>query len=466
MQHVEGNTQWDGLPMPRRIWAVLAVAFGVSVSVLDGSIANVALPTLMQELHVGHADSIWIINAYQLAIAVLILSFSTLGDTWGYKRVYVLGLCVFTVSSLCCAFSRSFSMLVASRVLQGIGAAALTSINTTIVRMIFPRGKLGRGMGLNATVVAVSSVLGPSLAAGILSVGNWPWLFLVNVPIGLSALYFSLRFLPPNPVRITERHFNWKDGAVNGFVFGLLIASIEARSHELPVWISLSGVLVSAFTGVWFVKDQLRKPFPILPFDLLRKPIFAMSMLTAVCSYIAQMAALVALPFYFHEKMGLGPVDTGLLMTAWPAIIMVVAPAAGFLVERIHAGWMGGIGLAVMGAGLVLLSHLPQDPSRMLIVSGLLVCGFGFALFQSPNNSILIASAPPQQSGSASGMLATARIFGQAAGSALVALFFNLYGIEACRYSLYMAAAFALLASVASLCRVNLPLPESLRPRK
>ena len=154
----------DGLPMPRRLGAILAVAFGVGLSVLDSAIANVALPTMGQELHIASADSIWIVNAYQLAVVVTILPFAALGETFGYRRIYVGGLLLFTLASGACALAGSFAALVAARVLQGIGAAAVTSINTTLIRFIYPRAQLGRGMGINATVVDVSSVAGPALA--------------------------------------------------------------------------------------------------------------------------------------------------------------------------------------------------------------------------------------------------------------------------------------------------------------
>lgn len=462
-EHLQGNPEWDGLPMPHRLWAIVAVALGVSVSVIDSSIANIALPMMAAEFQVSNADSIWIVNAYQLAMAVLILSFSTLGDTWGYRKVYVSGLILFTLASVVCTFSGSFLALVIGRILQGIGASAVTSINTTVIRTIYPRKKLGRGMGINATVVAVSSVLGPSLASAILSIGPWPWLFAVNIPIGVLALGMCYRFLPPNPVKIRERHFDWHDGLMAGAIFGILIFAIEGRSHGVSIMWSGLLTILSVVMGAVFVRHQLRKPYPILPFDLLSKPIFSVSMLTAICSYIAQMSALVALPFFFHDLLGKEVVRIGWLMMAWPAAIVCMAPLAGIWMERIHAAKMGGTGLAVMGVGLILLSRLESGIPEIWIVSELLICGFGFSLFQSPNNSILIASAPAQRSGSASGMLATARIFGQTIGSAVVAFMFTASGTQASRYALYVSAVAALAASVVSFARVSLPLPEALQ---
>ena len=353
-----GNREWDGLPMPTRFWAILAVAFGVSLSVIDGAIANVALPTMARMLGISSANSIWIVNAYQLAIVVSLLSFSALGDVIGYRKIYIGGLGIFIVASLGCTLSDSLATLVTARVCQGFGAAAITSVNTTLIRLIYPRRHLGRGMGVNATVVAVSSVAGPTLASGILSIATWPWLFAINIPIGLIACLLSYRFLPKNPVRIRGRHFDWRDGLMNALTFGLLIASIEGYSHGLkPSYIGISVILLVVI-GTLFVRSQLHKPYPILPFDLLRIPIFSVSVLTSICSFLGQMLAMVALPFYLQHEFGYDEVATGLLMTAWPAVIMVVAPVAGLLVERVHAGLLGGMGV-LNGA-----AHLAQRLAR------------------------------------------------------------------------------------------------------
>ena len=456
----------DGIPMPRRIGAILAVAFGVSLSVIDATIANVALPTIGSNLGISSADSIWIVNAYQLAIMVSLLSFSALGDVIGCRKVYIGGLILFTAASVGCALSHSLQGLVLTRVLQGFGAAAITSVNTTLIRFIYPRARLGRGMGINATVVAVSSVAGPTLAAGILSVADWPWLFAVNVPIGLTALALGSRFLPANPVRVRSHRFDWRDAVMNALTFGLLMASIEGFSHGLDPQILSLGVAALLIVGFFFIRSQLREEYPILPFDLLRIPIFSVSVATSICSFLGQMLAMVALPFYLQQVCGYDDVTTGLLLTAWPAVIMVVAPLAGVLVERIHAGFLGGAGLTAMAAGLFLLALLPEHPTNFDIIWRLVLCGAGFGLFQSPNNSILIASAPPERSGSASGMLATARLVGQTTGAALMALLFHLVPGNSTHTALILAGGFALTGAVVSLARISLPLPEGLARRK
>lgn len=453
----------DGLPYPQRLGAILAVAFGVGLSVLDATIANVALPSICTALAIPAADSIWIVNAYQLAIICSVLVLSSLGERVGYRRVYLAGLALFTLASAGCALAGSLSLLILARVAQGLGAAAVTSVNTTLIRLIYPRAHLARGMGINATVVAVASVAAPTLAAGILSLGEWPWLFAVNLPIGLAAFALSRRFLPPNPVAAPAEGFRWRDALMNALTFGLMMASVESYSHDADL--RLVGVLLLLFLAVGsrYLASQLRESRPLLPLDLLRKPLFAVSMLTSVCSYLAQMLAMVALPFYLQHTLGYDEVGTGLLLTAWPAVIMVVAPAAGLLVARIHAGLLGGVGLALMAAGLLALALLPAAPAPEAIVWRLVLCGAGFGLFQSPNNSILIASAPPERSGSASGMLATARLLGQTTGAALMAALFHLTPDRATHAALLLSSACAALGAAVSLSRLRLRLPDGLR---
>lgn len=187
----------DGLPVPQRYAAILVIALGIMMAVLDGTIANVALPTIARDLNTSPATSIWVVNAYQLAITISLLSMASLGDIIGYRRVYQAGLLIFSVTSLFCALSDSLWTLTFARVLQGFGAAALMSVNTALIRIIYPRAQLGRGIGINTLIVAVSSAAGPSIAAAVLSVASWQWLFALNVPIGLLAWCLGIKFYPP-----------------------------------------------------------------------------------------------------------------------------------------------------------------------------------------------------------------------------------------------------------------------------
>lgn len=456
----------DGLPLPRRYWAILAIAMGITLSVLDGAIANVALPTIASDLNATPATSIWVVNAYQLATVISLLSLSALGDMIGYRKIYIAGLVVFTLSSLACTFARSLVSLTLARMLQGFGSAAIASVNTSLIRVIYPQHFLGRGMGINALVVAVSAAAGPTVAAGILSVASWPWLFAVNLPVGIAAFILSCKFLPDNPIKVKGRHFDWRDGVLNALTFGLLIASIEGYAHGMGVEHIVPGIILALVIGYIFVRRQLRNPFPVLPLDLLKIPIFSLSILTSICSFLAQMLAMVSLPFFMQGVLGRDEVSTGLLMTAWPVAIVFIAPAAGFLVERVHAGILGAIGLSIFSVGLFCTGFLPDTPTDGAILWRLALCGLGFGLFQSPNNSIIISSAPAGRSGGASGMLATARLLGQTTGAALVALFFHLFPTDGMHVCLFVGGTLAGIGVIVSSLRISQPLPEALRHEK
>src|SRR3984957_7213462 len=178
----------DGLPLPRRYWSIVTIALGLIMAVMDGAIANVALPTIAQDLHATSSFSIWIVNGYQLAVVITLLPLSSLGEIIGYRRIYMAGLALFTVASLLCALSHTLLLLTAARVVQGFGAAGIMSVNSALVRFTYPRALLGRGIGINALVVAISAAVGPTVAAAILAVRTWPYLFAVNIPIGIAAL--------------------------------------------------------------------------------------------------------------------------------------------------------------------------------------------------------------------------------------------------------------------------------------
>lgn len=450
----------DGVPLPRRYWAIIAIGLGITVSVLDGVIANVALPTIAKDLHTSPATSIWVVNAYQLAITISLLSLSSMGDIWGYRKVYTIGLFLFSCTSLACALSDSLLTLTIARTLQGFGAAAIASVNTALVRIIYPKRFLGRGMGINALVVSVSSAAGPTIAAGILSVANWPWLFAVNIPIGIAALWLSFKFLPDNPVKIKDRKFDIPSALLNALTFGLLIGVIDAFTHKLNIYLILLGFAVGVTSGYFLIKRQRKSEYPLFPVDLLRIPIFSLSIVTSVFSFVAQMLAMVSLPFFLQGVLGKDEVATGLLLTPWPLTTMIFAPVAGILVEKVNAGILGGIGLFLFSLGLFLLGSLPAHPSDWEIIWRMALCGCGFGIFQTPNNSTIVGSAPPNRSGGASGMLGTARLLGQTSGAALVALMFIMFPQRGTHASLYLGCVVALVAAFISMLRLGHQRPD------
>ncbi|MFM0335706.1 MFS transporter [Paraburkholderia fungorum] len=442
----------QGLPLPQRYWAMLVIALALTLAVLDSAIANVALPTIARNLHSSAAGSIWIVNAYQLAITISLLPLASLGDRIGYRRIYLAGLILFTVASFGCALSTSLPTLALARVIQGFGAAGIMSVNTALVRMIYPPSQLGRGVAINAVVVAVSSAIGPTVASGVLAIATWPWLFAINVPIGIAAIIGGFKALPLNPGH--ESPYDYLSAVMNAFVFGLLIFAVDGLGHGERLGYVMFEALGALVIGYFFVRRQLSQPAPLLPIDLLRIPVFALSIGTSVCSFCAQMLAFVSLPFLLQNTLGLSQVQTGLLMTPWPLVIVIAAPIAGLLSDRVSSGWLGGVGLAAMTVGLLLLATLGAHPEPMQIAWRMALCGAGFGIFQSPNNRTMLSAAPRERSGGASGMLGTARLTGQTLGAALVALIFGVAPVNGSTVALYVAACFSALAAVISTLRV------------
>jgi MFS transporter, DHA2 family, multidrug resistance protein len=443
----------DGLPQPQRNWAILTIGLGLVMAVIDGAIANVALPTIAESLDASPAFSIWIVNGYQLAITISLLPLASLGEIIGYRRVYLAGLLLFTFASLFCALSHTLLLLTVARIVQGFGAAGILSVNAALVRFTYPRAQLGRGIGVNALVVAISAAVGPTVAAAILAVGTWPYLFAINVPLGIVALALGWRTLPHTLPAVHS--FDWPSAALSAITFGLGIAAIDSVGHGETLVFCLSEFAMAAAAGLLLVLRQARMASPLLPLDLLRIPIFALSISTSIASFCGQMLAFVSLPFYLESQFGYTAVQMGLLMTPWPIAVAFAAPLAGRLVERYPAGLLGGIGLALFAAGLGALALLPANPTIFDVVWRMALSGIGFGLFQTPNNRTLIAAAPRERSGGASGMLGTARLLGQTMGAALVALFLARYPADGTQISLSVGVGFALLGAALSMLRLS-----------
>lgn len=447
----------DGLPIPRRYWSVVSIWLALTMAVLDGAIANVALPVIAHELGASPAASVWVINAYQLTITVLLLPLAALGDRIGYKCIYIPGLALFTIGSVGCAAGGTLTLLIAARVFQGIGAACIMSMNAALVRATYPARMLGRGMGYNAMVISLAAAIGPTLAALILSVGTWQWLFLINLPVGIAALVVGRKALPE-----PQGHghpFDWPSAVLSALMMGLVVFGAETFARESAALgiAMIAGGLIAGAALVWRERGE---PRPLMPIDLLRIPVFTLSICTSIVSFGAQMLAYVAIPFLFQSVLGRSVFATGLLMTPWPIGVGIAAPFAGRLADRINSGLLGGVGLAIFAIGLFFLSRLGTSPGDFDIAWRMALCGLGFGIFQSPNNRTIVSAAPKPRSGAAGGMLATARLLGQTAGAVAVGVAFHLVGVRITPTLLFAASIAALIAAGISLLRLNVAPPS------
>ena len=454
----------DGLPQTERRQAMRVIILGLTLAVLDTSLVNLALPDIARLLQSDAAQSVWVVNAYQLATLIVLLPLSALGERWGYRRVYLVGMAVFAVASLGAMLAQSMAALIAARALQGLGAAGVMAVNAALVRLIYPRAQLGQGMALNSLVVATASMAGPTVAAAILSVASWHWLFAMNLPLGLYIWRLGRRALPANPPSAHDApRFSAIDLLLNGAMFTLIFlwgsrlgvgAAAQTGGGAAGAWLLLAGLAV----GALFLWRQRGLAAPLFPVDLLRIPVFALSMGSSVGAFCAQMMGFLALPFLLLQAHGRSHLQAGLLITAWPLATALVAPLAGRLIGRYPDGLLGGIGMAVFAAGLLSLGLMPAQPADWDMAWRMALCGAGFALFQSPNNHTIVTSAPLHRSGAASGMLGTARLTGQTLGAVLLAAIFALrpgHDGSAESLALLLAAGWAVAAGVCSSLRVR-----------
>ena len=438
--------------------ALAAVLMAVSLVTLDASMTNTALPAIGAGLQATPARSIWVVNAYQLAVVAALLPFAALAERLGARRVHLGGLAVFILGSLGSALAWSLPTLVAARALQGLGAAATMSVNIALVRQIYPPQQLGRGVGLNALVVGVSFALGPTLASLLLAVGSWPWLYALNLPLGLLAWAVAWRSLPHAAAH--GQPFDAGAALLTALSFGAGLASLAMAAQRAAVATVLALMLLSLGAGTALLHRQKGHAAPMLPVDLLRRPLFALSVATSMASFTTQGLAFVSLPFFIEGVLQREAVQTGFLMAPWAVLVAAGAPLAGRLSERYPPGLMGGIGLLLLCAGLASLALLTPDASTAAIVLRMALCGAGFALFQSPNLNALMTAAPPERSAGASGMVAMARLNGQALGAALVALCFGLAGSRGPVWALLLGATLAGLAALLSGARLFVVRPD------
>jgi DHA2 family multidrug resistance protein-like MFS transporter len=447
----------DGLFGAARYKAMFAVALSVLLSVLDYAVVNVALPSIAHDIHTSAASAIWVVNAYQLASVISLLPLAAMGDRVGHARMCRIGLVLFVIASLLCAASRTLPELAAARALQGFGGACIMSVNAALVRFIYPGSILGRGIALNGLVVALGVALGPTVAAAVLSISTWQWLFLINLPLGGAALYFALTALPVTP--LIPGAFDFISTALLAAGLGSLIIGLDSFAHNSGVVLALGLLVIGSVSMAALVRRQLGRTDPLLPVDLLARPGFRAAFLTGFLAFVASNFFIIAMPFNLMDVLHRGPVATGLLITPWPVAIVLVAPFVGRLSDRYPAATLSTIGLCITGLGFLLLRIMPVAPSDLDIAWRIGVAGAGFGLFQPPNNKAMITTAPKARTGSASGMISVARLLGQTVGGMFVALTLGLVAHGATATCLTFAFCTAFGAAAVSGTRIRKPKP-------
>ncbi len=446
------TTPPDGLHGAARARAMTAVGLAVLISALDYAVANVALPVIAHDLHTTAGQSIWVVNAYQIASLVCLLPVASLGEIVGFSRLCRIGLAVFVAASALCALAPNILVLAAARVLQGVGGACIMGVNGALVRFIYPQSMLGRGIALNGLILAVGIALGPTVASAVLAVTNWPWLFWINLPLGGAALALAFTSLPATPR--TARRFDAVSAALIALAIAPLVVGLDEFGHRDNPWLAAALVLVGVASLVTLVRREHGRPSPMLPVDLLLTPAFRTAFIVGFSAFIASNLFIVPMPFLLEGALGRDAVATGLIMSPWAVAVAVGSFGIGRFADRAPVALVSAAGVSITGLGFVLLRFLPAHVSDAGIAIRIALAGFGFGVFQPPNNRAMLLSAPATRAGSASGMMSAARLFGQTIGAVIVSFAFDrIWGNVAPLQCLGLAALVAFGAAALSASR-------------
>jgi DHA2 family multidrug resistance protein-like MFS transporter len=431
----------DTAAHPVKRLAALTVALAVTVSALDGVMLNATLPTIAAQLRADPHEAIWVVNAYQLAAAIVLLPLGKAADIFGHKRIYLGCVLLFGFGSLGSSLAHDLPTLAVWRFLQGCGGAGIMGITNAMLRYVYPPRSFALGVARNSMLVAIALAIGPSLASIIVTFAGWRWLFLVNLPVVLLLLAIGIRTLPPGD-RSAHR-FDWPSAVFSMASFGLILIAVDAGAHGaamlLPAMLAAGGLGAAGL----LLRRQRGMAMPLLPVDLLRTHAFGLSVACMFVASAAQLIAYIGLPFLFQQDLGRSQIETGLLFLPWPIALAVTAPLAVRLAGRVDPSRQCALGLAVMATGLATLAMLGAGATTLDIVWRMALCGIGYGLFQPANSRTMMLSAPDGRLGSASVMGASARVMGQAIGAAVAAMLFRMLPDDGRVGALGVAALFA-----------------------
>lgn len=411
-------------------WYVLAtVAIGTFMATLDGSIVNVALPTISGNFHSDLTTLQWVVSAYLLTITSLLPVFGRIADMLGRKKVYSLGFLMFTLGSVLCGFAQNIWFLVGTRVLQAVGAAMLMSNSAAIITSIFPPKERGRALGMTGSVVALGSLTGPALGGLLIGFTNWRAIFFINLPIGIIGYFAACVILPKDVPGKEKESFDFA-GAF-AFTFGMICLLLGITNGESWGWLSLP-VLASLVLGIvsllGFFFTERRVRHPMIDLSLFRNRPFLIGNLSGGLSFVAMFANNMLLPFYLQGILHYQPSQMGLILMIFPIVMIFVAPLSGHASDRFGPIVLTTSGLVISALGLYYFSTLPATAGFLRIIPGSILMGLGSGMFQSPNNSSVMSSVPSQKLSIAGGINSLVRNLGMVIGIAFSVSLFDVWG--------------------------------------
>jgi DHA2 family multidrug resistance protein-like MFS transporter len=445
---VDASSEPEGLPRPRRYFAIAALSIGTVVASIDNGGVTIALPTIARNFAVAPSAVVLIVTVYQLLLIMAVLPLSALGDRIGHRTLYQAGQLLFLVATPFCFFAHSLPALVLIRACQALGAAATFSVSSALVRSIFPKARLGSGMAVNTVIATIASALAPSIGGLILSNARWPWVIAASAPFAVISLLIGRKALPDPHGH--DEPYDVAAAAMCAAMFGLTVAGLQGFVQGATVGVSSALIAAGTIVGVIFVRREMSQLRPVLPVDLLRKRRFALSSLASLAASIGMIMVTLTLPFRLQHEFGYSPAETGLAMAAWPLAMMFLAPTSGLLSDRLPAGLLPSIGMALATAGMISLGFLPVAPQHFDLVWRLLLAAAGFGIFLSPNARQIILAAPLNRAAAAGGLTQTTRLTGQVLGSTGAAALLAL-GIGMGRVPPLAAAGLTAIAGLCSL---------------
>jgi EmrB/QacA subfamily drug resistance transporter len=398
-------------------WVLVTVGLGTFMSALDGSVVNTLLPVLGRALGTSVAGIEWVTTVYLLVISGLLLSVGRAGDLFGHKRFYLAGFVVFVVGSALCGLARSAGLLIALRALQALGASMLMATGPAILTRSFPMTMRGRALGALGTFTYLGLTVGPSFGEWLAGAYGWPSVFYINVPVGVVAILLAMRSVADDRAERREESFDFMGAAL--FTIGLVALLVALNQGHAWGWTSaltVGLIVASAAVLVLFVRAELHRDDPMLDLSLFRGRVFSAATASALLNYACVYSVLFVLPFLLIQGRGLSASEAGVVLTAQPIVMAVVAPVSGTMSDRLGSRGLATAGMLVLGIGMVLLALLVTHASLGAIAGALAVVGLGVGTFVSPNNSALMGAAPMHRQGIASGVLATARNVGMVLG--------------------------------------------------